>query len=64
MFDAEQLGFLAGAEYRWAADLRNEEGYRVACERHGVTELPGPGPLPEQVSTGRWEDNDPPGVGR
>lgn len=64
LFDAEQLGFLAGDEYRRAADLRDEEGYRAACERHGVTELPGSGPLPEHVSTGRWEDDDPIGVGR
>lgn len=62
MFDAEQLGFLAGDEYQRAAELRDEEGYRAACERHGVTELPRP--LPERVSTGRWEDGNPPGVGR
>lgn len=57
MFDDVQRGWL------------DSDDYHVAAEAAGVVELPddelpGPGLLPKQVSTGRWEDNDPPGVGR
>lgn len=56
MFDEVHEGWLAGDDYRRAA------------EAAGVVELPdgeGPQPaggLPEQVSSGRWEDADPPGA--
>ena len=65
MFDEVQRGWLAG------------DDYRRAVERHGVRELPddgepepevgtepGPGPLPAEVSSGRWVDDDPPGCPR
>ncbi|HEY9388320.1 MAG TPA: hypothetical protein VIR27_00960 [Mycobacteriales bacterium] len=54
-----------------------EEDYTAAVERAGVRELPddweaeaeagtdsGPGPLPAEVSSGRWVDDDPPGCPR
>ena len=57
--------------------LPDEEDHRVAVERAGVRELPddreaeaepgtepGPGPLPAEVSSGRWVDDDPPGCPR
>jgi hypothetical protein len=57
MFDDVQRGWLDG------------DDYRLAAEAAGVVELPDdgrprPGPLPERVSTGRWEDDDPPGASR
>ncbi|HEY9389761.1 MAG TPA: hypothetical protein VIR27_08335 [Mycobacteriales bacterium] len=61
MFDEVQRGWLAG------------DDYRRAVERHGVRELPDdgepereiePGPLPPEVSSGRWVDDDPPGCPR
>lgn len=57
MFDEVQRGWLDGDDYVRAA------------EAAGVVELPDdgtlpPGPLPTQVSTGRWEDDNPPGVPR
>lgn len=56
MWDDVQRGWLDGDDYRRAA------------EAAGVVELPDdrtpPGLLPERVSTGRWEDDDPIGIGR
>jgi len=63
MFDDVQQGWLGG------------DDYARAVEAAGVVELPEPGepesaetpepdPLPESVSTGRWEDADPPGYPR
>ncbi|HEX5495706.1 MAG TPA: hypothetical protein VFX70_14135 [Mycobacteriales bacterium] len=63
MFDQVQRGWLDG------------DDYRVAVEAAGVVELPGasdPADCPDgtadaglgELLASRWEDSDPPGVGR
>ncbi|HEY9475919.1 MAG TPA: hypothetical protein VIS06_18965 [Mycobacteriales bacterium] len=68
MFDDEQLGFLAGDEYRRAAASRDTDE-RVGTDQQGQTGEP----KPDGVGTrdlladladlvgGRFEDDDPPG---
>ncbi|HEY9475353.1 MAG TPA: hypothetical protein VIS06_16085 [Mycobacteriales bacterium] len=48
-----------------------DEDYATAATAAGVKELPDdgkpaprPGPLPDRVVSGRWDDNNPPGCPR
>lgn len=67
MFDDVQLGWLAGDEYRRAAE-EAEEAERDEADQDRQPPPAEPsariGGLPAEVLTGRWTDDDPPGLGR
>ena len=64
MFDSEQLGLLAGDEYRRAAASRDTD--QSGSDQQEPTgqprpEDPGPVNLPADLLGGRFDDDDPPG---